>query len=167
MAKQYGDYDANEIKLFAALSAAIPNWRDHRFPAVFVALKRNGVSPRRQRVEELAATTLGEAFAPEPSVDEALHVSVDAATAQSVIESILQRTLAYDSEWVAPEQARAVASSFVACFADDADFWTNGELWRRDGAPRGWSPLTSATFDTGVVAVDDTSVGMLWVTDED
>ena len=52
-------------------------------------------------------------------------------------------------------------------FADDADFWTNGGLWRLHGEPTAWSRLTSATFDTGVIGVDAEAVGIIWITDED
>jgi hypothetical protein len=69
---------------------------------------------------------------------------------------------------VKPARAAQVATAFVSRFADDAEFWTNGDLWRASYHPTGsWSPLTPATFDTGVVAVDDDAVGILWVTDED
>jgi len=156
----------SDSALWSALDAAVPRWRDPDFPSLSVALEGGGTAPRRERVEGLAASALGNAFAPQPSLDDALE-QIDAATARAVIASILVKTLAYDSDWVERADAEHVASIFVACFSDDADFWTNGELSRRDRSARSWSPLTSATFDTGVLAVDDEAVGILWVTDED
>ncbi len=157
----------SDSSFWSALDAAVPEWRDQPFPSLFAALDRGREAPRRERVDELVVSTLGKVFAPQPSLEEALDQQIDAATARAVIESILHRTLAYDSDWVEPAHAKHVASTFVARFADDADFWTNGELWQRDGESRSWSPLTLATFDTGVAAVDGDAAGILWVTDED
>ena len=81
-----------------------------------------------------------------------------------------------DSEWVNVQEAQRVADAFVACFSPRASFRTNGDVLVRKGyvshgwepsERSGWTPLTAATFDTGIVGVDEAMAGILWVTDED
>lgn len=47
-------------------------------------------------------------------------------------------------------------------------YFTNGTLIspaRESG--RGWSGITGATFDCGIIVLAENSVGILWVADED
>ena len=78
---------------------------------------------------------------------------------------------------LAQSDPRAVADALVAAlgmapagrFDEDAGFFTNSEFATHLVFinQNGWQPLTEATFDSGVVAVDRRGVGILWVEDED
>jgi hypothetical protein len=95
---------------------------------------------------------------------------------RSVVEagltSVLGHDMAYGTELMMAKSARMHVSRFLAWFDDTARFLTNGGLLgaaARD--PRdltaSWMPVLGATFDTGVVAIDDARIGILWVADED
>jgi len=49
--------------------------------------------------------------------------------------------------------------------APDATFLSNGQ-WSAD-APLGWNPITSATFDCGVIGFDHENAFIFWVEEED
>lgn len=166
-----------EAAFWAALDAGLPWWRDQRsYPLVFAGFRRSGVSERDARVEEVVTLTLGRTtrpavrprWRPPPTLDstrplsEVLHRTLDRVAARDAIERTLRKTPAYGAEWVEPQSAKRVADAFVACFSPQATFWTN--LGKVSGS---WTPLTSATFDAGVVAADDVAAGILWTADED
>jgi hypothetical protein len=100
---------------------------------------------------------------------------VDRATASSVLFSLLVEDMAYSSPRLPKEQATAAAEEFLEKFGVDASFFTNGnweEGWRRakdgrSGVGPSWEPATSATFDGGVIALDQNRSGILWLEDED
>ena len=90
---------------------------------------------------------------------------LDLTAAREVLTRVLHADLAYNTPMMTVETADALARRFLACCGDAPVFVTNGSLAL---TPTGaWSPLTDATFDTGVIAVSDTRVGMLWAEDED
>ena len=61
--------------------------------------------------------------------------------------------------------ATALATRFVEYCGDGAGFLTNGEIALSSSG--GWLPITSATFDTGVIGIGRDRLGFLWVEDED
>jgi len=63
-------------------------------------------------------------------------------------------------KWSLEEAKRA-----LDLLAEDATFLSNGE-WK-EGASNGWTPLTSATFDCGVIGFDDEHAFIFWVEEED
>lgn len=86
----------------------------------------------------------------------------------------LHRGLAYDGECMDEESASQLASMFVGLISPLAAWWTNGfleadrEFLESGGRPPGsWSSMTSATFDSGVIGADSTSLAIAWVADED
>jgi hypothetical protein len=95
------------------------------------------------------------------------------AQALLIAAKVLERDLAYTSEVMPEAVARAFAEEFAAHFDDCAEFFTNATF--EDHLARvapgdsvsSWSPITEATFDTGVIAVDEHRVGLIWVEDED
>lgn len=97
------------------------------------------------------------------------YEEIDAAEAAKVLESVLHKDMAYKVEIMPISLARELSEAFVAVFADsNPRFFTNGEWGRPMGTLGvGWTPVTSATFDTGVLVVSDQSVGCVWCMDED
>lgn len=99
------------------------------------------------------------------------YEEIDAVEATKVIENVLHRDMAYETEIMPISLARELSGEFVAMFAGtDARFFTNGEWGRPREAPGvgpSWAPVTSATFDTGVLVVSDQTFGCVWCMDED
>ena len=78
----------------------------------------------------------------------------------------LREEMAYDTQLMTDEEARALADRFAALFPGDAQFFTNA-LWT-EGKIAGWyEAVASSTFETGVVVVSRTRAGVLWFGDED
>lgn len=158
----------SEEAFWAALDAAVPRDRGD-YPFVFAGIRRKGARTQRERIEEVVAMTLGRRLrrplrrtlprrrASSRALDEALDRGheVDRAQARFFLDSALCTTLAYGEEWVESNRARHVADTFVACFGPEATFWTN------------YPQLTLSLVETGVVAVDSTAAGILWIVDED
>ena len=89
---------------------------------------------------------------------------------QGLVAAILATDLAYRSPMLTSEAAEGLAARFFRRFSADAVFLTNGTLGlahARGSGSGGWVPVSGATFDTGVVAVDRRRVGLVWVEDED
>jgi len=85
--------------------------------------------------------------------------------AQRAATRVLHRDLAYQAPVMAIEVAESLARRFVECCGEAAVFFTNGALaLTGTGA---WSPITDATFDSGIVGLSASRVGLLWVEDED
>lgn len=57
------------------------------------------------------------------------------------------------------------AQAALAELAGDATFLSNGH-WA-EGDSIGWTPLTSATFDCGVIGFDHDNAFIFWVEEED
>jgi hypothetical protein len=77
----------------------------------------------------------------------------------------LHRDLVYKSAVMPVEEARELARRFLAGCGSEAAFVTNGSLALTGTGE--WSSLTNANFDTGLVGVSSSLVGILWVEDED
>ena len=92
-------------------------------------------------------------------------IELDTQEALEVAIRVLSVDLAYKMPVMAIDLAQRLAHRFLACFDTGAVFLTNGSLAR--AGSRAWSPLTNATFDTGIVAVSSRRGGLLWVVDED
>lgn len=80
---------------------------------------------------------------------------------------VLHRDLAYRAEQMPEHRARWLAERLVAVVGRcDARFVSNTADF--PGAdPWGWTPATTATFDTGVVAAGPELAMVCWVADED
>jgi hypothetical protein len=88
-----------------------------------------------------------------------------AAEAEQAAARVLHRDLAYQAPIMAIELAESLAQRFVECCGEGVVFFTNGALaLTGTGA---WSPITDATFDSGIVGLSSSRVGLLWVEDED
>jgi hypothetical protein len=98
---------------------------------------------------------------------------IDAASARHLVRLVLERDLAYGAPLMDFDRASQLTDAFMEKFAGaHARFFTNGNLHEFHGdrlgtASASWSPMTSATFDTGVLVLGSESSGCLWVEDED
>ncbi len=91
-------------------------------------------------------------------------VSLDRAGAAHVLAVAGTTSLAHGRPSPAAGWIRD-AKAALADFADDAIFLSNGH-WK-EGDAIGWSPLTSATFDCGVIGFDNDNAFIFWVEEED
>jgi hypothetical protein len=78
---------------------------------------------------------------------------------------VLHLDLAYKAPVMPIDLARSLAVRFLDGCGERAAFLTNGSLGLSGTGQ--WSPLTDATFDTGIVGVAAKRVGLIWVEDED
>jgi hypothetical protein len=78
---------------------------------------------------------------------------------------ILYEDLAYHVELMPHTDAQLLAGAFVAQFEAPARYFTNGEFV--NGTLSQFTPMTEATFNTGIVVLGLSSAGILWVEDED
>lgn len=113
----------------------------------------------------VAAVGLGVATAPVGRWD-----PIARDQARCLLAVALQWEQAYDTRRVGVSVAERIASAFVELFAEQARFFTNGTV---ENTPRGlcttawYGSVTLATFETGVVAVDEDRIGLLYLADED
>jgi hypothetical protein len=90
---------------------------------------------------------------------------LDGRQALTVSTRVLFADLAYDTPIMPVGVASSLARRFIECIGPKASFFTNGTLGLTHAGR--WTPLTGATFDTGVVGVSGQRAGLLWVEDED
>lgn len=109
-----------------------------------------------------------------------LWLRIDVDRALAVLEGVLHKGLAYDSEVMEPAIAAELAGRFVHHLGP-GDWLTNGGYALSHAAPpprtasgvpievavNGWNPISSATFDAGVVFVGRDRVAIAWAEDED
>lgn len=115
--------------------------------------------PRGERLERLGFRDI-----PEQS-----WIAIDRQEAATALTACLARGQAYDSPIMPLDQAREFAEAFVQRFEEDVRFLTNSGrfLPDRDDLDASWSPISTRTFDTGVLIEADGVVGILWMEDED
>lgn len=87
--------------------------------------------------------------------------------AKEIIRDILHKDLAHKVEISRPDYAETQAINFLDYFGENAKFFTNQNVVEKDRKPFSWFPLSSSTFDTGIVCFDEKRIGVLWVEDED
>jgi hypothetical protein len=101
-------------------------------------------------------------------------IAITRQQAEALIRRVIGYDLAYGAALTDLDTASDLAGRFIGCFGDQARCYTNGTWHEADTAIsqsviRGasWTPITPATFDTGVVCLDDRNIAILWVQDED
>ncbi|MEM6553350.1 MAG: hypothetical protein AAF750_14630 [Planctomycetota bacterium] len=87
--------------------------------------------------------------------------------AQSTLCYMLSNDLAFNSLEIPNDDAEALTNEFLALFETNARFFTNGQFDFDSAGWSGWGRVTDATFETGIVVVDEVHIGILWCHDED
>jgi hypothetical protein len=102
--------------------------------------------------------------------DPSNYKKIDKTSALWLLELGLKRDMAYDVEIMTTSQAVALACRFLAQFdIEGVCYYTNLEFHEPLEAWSGVNlePMTSATFDTGVLILGNQISGCLWIEDED
>lgn len=94
----------------------------------------------------------------------------------NLLEKTLLEDMAYHSKVMPPSTAQRFANQFIEKFSSTSRFFTNG-TWGNSAETisekvtigASWTPITEATFDTGVICLDfeKKQFGILWIQDED
>lgn len=89
--------------------------------------------------------------------------------AEKISSYILDYDLAYNVPIIEKNLAENLSSKFLNFFSEEAVFFTNASFSDDEGEFHidGWSPITDATFDSGIIVFDGSLIGILWVMDED
>ena len=93
--------------------------------------------------------------------------AIDRDTAVAILAECLHHDLAYHVELQPRPSAEAQATAIVDTVGSDALFFTNGSLAIPNVQDRSWNSITTATFDTGVIAIGRRWGILCWFLDED
>jgi hypothetical protein len=108
--------------------------------------------------------------------DAACYQDIDEADAHRLIQMLLHRDMAYNAEIMPLSRAVDLTDQFLSHFSLGTRYFSNGHWDLQSAKPTddligranpNWHPVTSATFDTGVLAIGPEQSGCLWVEDED
>lgn len=93
---------------------------------------------------------------------------MDRSEAAKLLAWLAKESLAYGSAKAPNADKINVVLEAFADLAPDAAFWTNGN-WAEGLGSGGtqWTPLSDATFDTGVIGFDTQTAFIFWVEEED
>ena len=101
-------------------------------------------------------------------------LEISAYDAHIVAAAVLQRDLAHDEEIMSRAEATELTEAFFDLAPEPHVYFTNGswaELFDEDNESPSdnvsFDPISSATFDAGVICVGDGVTTILWVEDED
>ncbi|MHC4660455.1 MAG: hypothetical protein ACYS8W_02080 [Planctomycetota bacterium] len=100
-------------------------------------------------------------------------IEVSRNTAVRILIHALSKGLAYGMIFMEKEEAGEIAEKFLNLFREGSHYFCNGDcvvgsVKTVDGKTvPGFKPITKATLDTGVIALDSDHIGMLWAWDED
>lgn len=92
-------------------------------------------------------------------------LQIDRTQAREHIVSLFTADQAHSMPAMPPADAEFYADRFLSMFSDDPRLFTNSGRFKT--GRNEWSPITEATFDSGVICLCDALVGMIWFEDED
>jgi hypothetical protein len=123
-------------------------------------------SVRQEQIAAEIASKLGYPTSDFPIGEILLEVSLEEAA--RVMAYIANGSLAYG--WRQPGRPSVIKDAIAALreMKPGARFFTNGD-WGdpRIESPKGWTPLSKATFDAGVLGFDGETAFIVWTEDED
>lgn len=117
-----------------------------------------GLAPRKELEAHAAVDTLASELALR-RIGEGWR-EIDRESARALLTETFAEDLAYGTPLLPRAEAIALAEAFDGLFGASTRCFCN-----RSGA--GWTPLTDATFDTGIALVDAERVGVVCVNAED
>jgi hypothetical protein len=95
--------------------------------------------------------------------DSTTYRSISGTEASTIATRVLRIGMAHRLEIMSAPRAADLWQQFLALFyGQEVEFASNTGTF-----PDSWTPATSATFDMGVLVVGTTTVGCLWVEEED
>jgi hypothetical protein len=91
--------------------------------------------------------------------------------AVKILTRLIHQGMAYDSEIIPEKEAAQLAEIFISHFGNEARYYSNSP-WKLNVLSQknelsSWDPLTEATFDSGIIIVGKSSIGIAWFEDED
>jgi hypothetical protein len=97
---------------------------------------------------------------------------IDSDLAVRILALILQQDLAYNCPLMSSEEAQNLIKRFLGFFEQPIRFFTNSYFKNEEQTNTlltlsGWNSITASTFDAGIIGIDQTRIGILWVEDED
>lgn len=90
--------------------------------------------------------------------------------AERLLTSILHKDMAYQYECMEIGLARSTMRSFFDLFSASARYYSNAEFRPESGgfvSIGSYQSITNATFDSGIVGIDDKHISFIWIEDED
>lgn len=123
---------------------------------------------RASRIPSFIAAKLGYPAQVHAALFEGELQSIDRLEAARTLAWVAKESLAYSK---AKAPSASLVKDVMEAFADlapEATFYTNGN-WAEclGGHGTQWTPLSDATFDTGVIGFDSQAAFIFWVEDED
>ncbi len=103
-----------------------------------------------------------------PSPESLIEVSKEKA--MKIIETLLQKDLAYSSKIMSKKQAEKYSNVLISALSTSkCKYYTNGEWHKYHSANNAFcfTGLTESTFDGGVLIVSKRHAFVFWVEDED
>lgn len=95
--------------------------------------------------------------------------TIELHEAKKILEFVLSRHLAYNNLIMQFHEVKDLSRKFLSIF-DEGRYYTNG-VFNYDGKNivqlNEFSSITNSTFDSGIIAIDNEKIGMIWVEDED
>ena len=86
-------------------------------------------------------------------------ITFDRRRTSEIITELMHRDQAYSTIVMPIDKAQTLSAEILDLFSKQARYYTN---WGD-----GWMPLTGATFDMGVVIIDDQNISIFCIEDED
>jgi len=94
-----------------------------------------------------------------------LLFEIDKTTAIAIVTALLWKDMVHGIESMPNEEARRLASEIIdENSSEAANYYSN----RADSKTNNWNPLTSATFDSGIIVQNQDGLNFcLWFEEED
>lgn len=110
------------------------------------------------------------------TVDEVHKVikEVDRKNAAEILKSLLYKDMAYDECLMPLHDAHRLTEQFFSLFSPDCRIYSNSN-WNKNEYTnkffefgfRSFNSLTEATFDSGLIMIQEDKIGIIWFEDED
>lgn len=93
-------------------------------------------------------------------------VEVSASQAKQMLVALLHQDMAYESELMPLRRAEWLAERFLRTFGEHGTRYATNTYDPSGADARAWTPATGWTFDSGIVVIGRSDVGLFWVADE-